>query len=252
MTVGETAVTGLAREQSLAGARIIRLAGASERLFYAGMTLAILATVLLGFGPSYYLKGRALRFPPLVHAHAFVFTSWVLLFGVQTALVSVRRVDLHRRLGMVGAALAPFLVGLGLAVAIAQARRNAAAGYAGAFTLLAVLVGDMLVFAALASAGLLLRRRRETHKRLMLLATVSILDAAIARWPLAIMLKGPPAFFPVTDLFVVAAIVFDARSRRAVHPAYLWGGAFLVASQVLRVVLSGTAAWVAIARALTR
>ena len=58
----------------------------------------------------------------------------------------------------------------------------------------------------------------------MLLATISVLDAAVARWPLALMSNGPVAFFAVTDLFIVAGMVFDMASRRRVHPSYLWGG----------------------------
>jgi hypothetical protein len=45
------------------------------------------------------------------------------------------------------------------------------------------------------------------------------------------MAKGPVAFFAVTDLFIVAGVVFDAASRRRVHPAYVWGGLLIVGSQ---------------------
>ena len=112
--------------------------------------------------------------------------------------------------------------------------------------------GDMLVFGVLVGAGVWFRRNPETHKRLMLLATIAILTAAIARWPLQIMQKGPLAFFGFTDLFIVAGIVYDLVSRRRVHPAYLWGGGLIVISQPLRLIISGTDAWHQFAAAIVR
>ena len=64
----------------------------------------------------------------------------------------------------------------------------------------------------------------------MLLATIAVLTAAIARLPYVLPL-GPPAFFGLTDLLVVAAMVYDWWTRGRVHPALLWGGLFLIASQ---------------------
>ena len=74
---------------------------------------------------------------------------------------------------------------------------------------------------------------------------------AIARWPGVISLAAPPLFFGLTDLFVVAIVLWDLKSRGRVHPATIWGGLALVVSQPLRLVVSGTAAWMAFARWLT-
>ena len=147
--------------------------------------------------------------------------------------------------------LAGLLVVLGLATAIVSARRNVAAGNAGALAFLAVPVGDMLTFCVLAAAGIHYRRRSDIHKRLMFLATISILDAAFARWPLAIVADGPRAFFATTDLFIVAGLVHDLVSQRRVHPATIWGGLLIVVSQPLRLAVAGTSAWLALARAIT-
>lgn len=224
----------------------------NDRLFYTGMSLASIATVFIGFAPTYYLKGyfQAASLSPLVHVHGLVFTAWILLFLAQTALVAGHRIDVHRRLGVAGAGLAVSLVAVGLTTAVASARRGFAAGNAGVLTFLAIPFGDMLVFLVLATAGIRYRHRPETHKRLILLATVSILDAALARWPLALMRVGPVAFFAATDLFVVAGLLYDLVSRRRLHPAYVWGGLFIVGSQALRLGIARTAAWLAFARAL--
>ena len=87
---------------------------------------------------------------------------------------------------------------------------------------------SMVVFATLVAAAIRLRRDPQTHKRLMLLATISILDAAIARLPFAFLRTSTWTFMAMTDVLVIAAILYDVASRRRVHPAYVWGGLLIV------------------------
>jgi hypothetical protein len=223
----------------------------NDDAFYAGASLAIVVAVLVGFAPTYYLRSyfHAAPLPLLLRVHGFVFTGWILLFVTQTSLIAGRRIDLHRRLGSVGAVLAGLLVVLGLTAAIVSARRNFAADNSGALTFLPIPSGDMLVFCVLAATGIYYRRRSDVHKRLMFLATISILDAAFARWPLAIVADGTRSF-AAADLFIVAALIHDVVSHRRLHPANIWGGLLIVASQPLRLAIAGTGTWLAIARAI--
>jgi hypothetical protein len=223
-----------------------------DRAFYTGMSLAVIATVYRGFARSYFLRGHYFSTPlaPIAKVHGAVFMLWTVLFVVQTVLVARRRTDLHRQLGMVGAVVAGAMVVVGTAIAIVSLRHNFASGNEGALSFFAIPAGDMLVFTILVAAALGWRQQRETHKRLMLLATISLLDAAVARWPLAIMAKGPVAFFAVSDLYIVAGVVFDLASRRRVHPAYVWGGLLIVGSQIGRLAVRHTAVWLAFARML--
>jgi uncharacterized membrane protein YozB (DUF420 family) len=228
--------------------------GQYDRLFYTGMSTATVVTVFVGFAPSYYLKDYfgAPPLAPLVHVHGLVFTSWIVLFFAQTVLIARHRVSVHRRLGLAGTGLAALLVVVGLATAVGSVRRNVATGGTGALAFLATPFGDMLVFAILATAGILYRRRPETHKRLMLVATIALLSAPISRWPLAIIQRGPVTLFLLTDLFVLAGVCYDLASRRRVHPAYVWGGLLLVISQPVRLAISHTDAWLAFANKLVR
>jgi len=116
---------------------------------------------------------------------------------------------------------------------------------------LVVPLGDMFVFAILVGAGFYYRRRADVHKRLMLLATISILAAAIARLPFAIMQAGPPVFFGLTDLFVVAVLLYDLITLKRIHRATALAALLIVASQPLRLLLGGTHAWLAFAGWLT-
>src|SRR5437899_3521724 len=90
-----------------------------ENLFFSGMAVLILGTVFLGSARSYYLAGVFKAPLPnlLVHIHGAVFSSWILLLIVQTSLVAAGRVDVHRRLGLLGFGLACLVVFLCLLVA---------------------------------------------------------------------------------------------------------------------------------------
>jgi hypothetical protein len=224
----------------------------NDRLFYSGMALAAALTVLVGFAPSYYLRGYfgAPAVSPVLHVHGLLFTGWIVLFVVQTALVAARRVALHRRLGVAGAGLAAAMVVMGVTAAIDAVHRGAAPVGVSPLSFLIIPLGDMALFAGFVGAAVWLRRRAEAHKRLMLLGTISILTAAVARWP-GVLALGPPAFFLLTDLFILAGVIYDRRSRGRVHPVYIWGGLLIVVSQPLRLVLSGTEAWLAFARFIT-
>jgi len=226
-----------------------------ERLFYVGMAVAILITVLLGFSRSYFLKLHysTPSLSPLLHLHGLVFTSWILLFLTQTTLVAARRTDIHRRLGVLGGVLAALVLILGTITAIIRVKAGSAPiPGVPPLSFLAVPLFDMVVFAILVGAAFHYRHRADVHKRLMTLATISLLSAPIARLPFEFMKAGPPAFFGLTDLFIVALLVYDLATRRRVHPATIWGGLIIVASQPLRLMISGTPAWLAFAGWLTR
>jgi hypothetical protein len=102
------------------------------------------------------------------------------------------------------------------------------------------------MFSMTIGAGLYLRRRSDFHKRLMLVATINVLPAAITRIPLAITY---PALIPIMIFgFILAGPIDDLVARRRVHPAYLWGGSLTILTTVLQFVIGPTAAWHSIAR----
>lgn len=226
----------------------------AERRFYLGMALAMLAAVFLGFARSFFLRPWFPGFPappePVFYLHGAVFTAWCVLLVLQPSLVAWGRVDLHRMLGWLGAGLALAMLSLGTLGALVAARRPT--GFVGIpvppLQFLAVPLADMLLFGSLIGLAIAKRRDLQSHKRLMLLASINLVTAGIARWPLAIMDGGPPVFFALTDLFVLALAGWDLATRRRLHPATLWGGLAILVSQPLRLVLSGTAAWLTFAR----
>jgi hypothetical protein len=220
-----------------------------DRRFFLGMALVVALAVFIGFAPTYYLKGvfAAKPLPLLLHVHGALFTSWIVLLLVQTALVAARRVDIHRRLGVAGGVLAGTMIVVGFTAAIDGLRRGLTIpGGPPAPVFFVIPFFDMVAFTGLVGAALYLRRRPESHKRLMLIATFAVLPAAFARIP-GIGSLGPPGFFGAVDLLVIACWVYDRLTRGRIHPAALWGGLFLIFSQVLRLIIGGTPVWLAFA-----
>ena len=218
-----------------------------DRMFFTGMAVAAAAAIFFGFAPTYYLKGAygTPALTPLVHVHAALFTSWILLLVAQTSLIAVRRTDLHRRLGVAGGVLAGLMTLVALATAVSSARRGSLdAGF------LVIPFGTVVVFPALVCAALLMRRRTEAHKRLILIATAELLSAGVGRWPI-ISTWSPMGFYAATDVFVVALLIYDLMTRGRIHPATLWGGLFFIASQPLRMAVAGTGPWLAFVSWLT-
>ena len=229
---------------------------ASDRPFYASMAVAMLLTVLVGFAPTFYLRSAFGTAPstPLVQLHGILFSAWMLLFLTQTVLVAQGKTAVHRRLGVGGAMLTVALLVVGVMTAIAAAKRGIAPGGADPLRFLAIPLTTISVFAATVGAAIHLRRRSEFHKRLMLVATIGIMTPAIVRMLMhsGMGASAPPVGFVLTDLFFVPCLIVDRLRYGKIHPAFLWGIGALIVSQVGRVVVMRTDAWMAIANWLTR
>jgi hypothetical protein len=233
----------------------IALRRTSDRRIYTGAAVVAALVVLAGFARTYYAKAvfATPELNALQHLHGLVMTAWFTLFIVQVRLAATARIQTHRRLGAYGVLVAVLVVVVGTAVAVA----NAAAGRSppGApppLVFLAIPIGDVVLFTILVSAAFALRRRPEFHKRLMVVATLGILTAAIARIPIdALQRGGLPMFFLATDVLLLAFVAMDTVRHRRLHPAYAWGFGLVLLSQVARFAGAGTPQWIAFATWLT-
>lgn len=229
-----------------------------DHRFFSSMAIITAATILFGFSRTYIPKlttGTAAVLP-IVHLHALVFTSWLAVFVAQTTLVLRGRTAVHRRLGIAGIALAAIMliVGTAAAIAVARAGHRGIPGVefpdAGGFLLLNL--STIFVFALLVGAGWVFRRRPQTHKRLMLMATAgALVGPGVSRLPFA---SGkPPVIGGLALAFLIAGPVYDLVTRRRVHPAYLWSGLLaLTAIPPVVAKLAATGAWHRVAALLLR
>ena len=223
----------------------------SERPLFLAAALAVATVVFVGFARTFYLKGLfgSPALSGLLLLHGAAMTLWIGLFIAQIGLVAAGRSGLHRRVGMLGVALALLIVVVNVLAAIDAGRRGfSPSPQVTPIMFMAVPLVDVLLFAILVGAAVWHRRHAATHKRLMLLATLGILTPAVARLPIdALRQVGLPAFFGVTVFCLVAVVVFDTIRSGRLHPAFGWGGALLMASIPFRIVLSKTDAWAAFA-----
>jgi uncharacterized membrane protein YozB (DUF420 family) len=220
------------------------------RLFFA-MAVTCVVIAFVGFAPTFWrpLAQGTFHANPIVYVHGTLFFSWTILLAVQGWLVLRRQLDSHRTIGTVGIAIATLVATSGLLVLMNVVATAQPLG------LLETAAPDLIfpvvgfpTFALLVAMAFMNVRRADYHKRYMLLATISALDAPVVRWVLfeghtsAGYAEGMVASL-VFEVMVGALVFFDLRLRGRIHPAYFVGGAILVAGQVLRGLLGPSAWW---------
>jgi hypothetical protein len=217
--------------------------------FPAIAAVALSAVIFAGFARTYYLK-FLFDVPPLTlaaHLHGLLATMWLVLHYTQAKLVAAHRVDIHKRLGIFAACVGYVSALQALHLGIARVTAGHAPQGRDPLQFLSVPFGTTLMFASLLTAALVMRRKREWHKRLMFLATLALIVPAIGRIDALIM---QPLGFPrfvlalwVTIAFVAWACWYDWRKTGRVHPAYLYGGLVLIVSVPLRRWIGMMDAW---------
>lgn len=226
-----------------------------ERIFFSAMAVAMAAVVFIGFARTFFLT---FLFEPdpyappemIFYVHGVFFAAWMVLLIVQPTLIRTGRVEQHRRLGRLGAVLATVMVVIGIWSSLVAAGRPD--GFIGVsappLEFLALIVFNLIMFGLLVGLAIVLRRKGPYHKRLMLLATVNLLQAAVVRIPFEFIANGGPLVsFLLPDIFIVLLVIWDLGVLRRIHPATLWGGLAIVASLPLRLWISDTQPWLAVA-----
>lgn len=229
--------------------------------FYVWMAGIFMLIAFGGFFPTYWSKLAAGSFKgaPILHIHGMLFFAWTLLFLRQTTFVATGRTSNHRNWGMTGIAIA---TAMGITVVLAAINSIKAAAVIGMadearrFTI--VSLSGLVMFWAFFVLAIANVRNGDLHKRLMLLANIPLMNAAMGRVFMTLFAppdaKGPPPVFVAlppgifVDLLIVVAMIHDWRKRGRPHIAYLIGGTVILAVQLLTVPISKTEQWMAIAK----
>jgi hypothetical protein len=207
-----------------------------DHIFYTGTAVLAACLVFAGFARTFYLRSATFRplAPPLL-VHGVLFSSWFVLLVAQVSLV------------------AALMVVVGIVTTLYATRLAAPNAGADALAFMTTPLFDILLFALLSGAGLAYRRQPETHKRLMLLATIAIFPPAIARLPFAFIAEGGPwEVFAVADAILVACVAYDTIVRRRLNPVFACGALVIIVSQPLRIAIGGSHAWQTFAASLVR
>ena len=237
------------------------LGGSAEHRFYVGFAVVMAAALMLGFARTFFLRAyfpewaQAHGAPePYFLVHGTLFSLWFVLLIVQPSLVAAGRIGFHQRLGRIGAGLAAVMVVVGAVGALIAARRPT--GFIDVpvppLQFLTIPFAGLVLFATFVMLAILNRGDPQSHKRYMLLASIGILEAGLARWPFEIMTAASPIpgfdmLCVFLDLFLLPIVAWDLVSRGRLHPVTLWGGLAVITSQPLRLLLGQTDAWLAFA-----
>ena len=222
--------------------------------FYLGMTLVLAAIVFTGFMPT--LFGRALfnvpTMPGHLYVHGIVLAAWFALLVTQASLVG-RQLAVHRQLGWAAVGFAILIPVAGMATQLAMPAhiRSSGADLAPFMELIETVFWLNLVasvqFAGFVTAAICLRKQPESHKRLMLLASIAIIQPAAARlsrWPIfgntASDLSQPASTgndvkfaLGAVVLLIIAMVVNDLRSRGRLHRVTVIGAVILMGMVLL-------------------
>jgi hypothetical protein len=232
-------------------------------LWMAGLFVLI---AFSGFAVTYWMQLPAATFVgrPMLHLHGLLFSAWTLFYFSQTWLIASRNTVNHRAWGVAGVSLATAMLLIGLATAIDSMHEGIAQGHAEAARAFAIVpISGIILFAILVGWAVVSVKTPEVHKRLMFLATASILQAPLGRFFFLAINGGGPGVRPgtlppapvvttlgagaIVAVLIAAAAVYDWRKIGKVHPVTLWGGLAVVGLEVLRVPLSATPQWLAVA-----
>jgi hypothetical protein len=222
-----------------------------DHVFFTSMIVIMFGAVFFGFARSYYLAGvySAPPLTPILHVHGAVFSLWMLVILAQTLLVSAKRVDLHRRLGVAGLVLAGLMFPLGVMAAADSVGRGINRPHPPdplAFTV--VPITSICLFAVLIALAYRARKDSPMHKRLVLLAMTSPIVAGIARWPFPWLFHNAEHATLVSFIFLAALVVYDLWSTHKLHRATLWGSLLLIVVEETRGMIGATETWHAFAR----
>jgi hypothetical protein len=110
------------------------------------------------------------------------------------------------------------------------------------FTIVGIM--SLVLFAGFLALGIAYRRRAAYHKRFMVLAMIGVLTPAASRIVTQLGLREHWTYLVpiIPALFVACCLAYDWRKHRIVHPVYAIGGAALIASWPLRIVI-GRSEW---------
>lgn len=206
-----------------------------SRYFYFCMSLVMATLVLLGFSRTVnanLFHANPPR-PLLLWVHGIAFSTWIVFFIAQSALLRARKVSVHRLLGWFGAGLATLMVGLGITIAVVMTRFDIHVLHqTNVDSFLSVPFADMLIFGACMAMAIYWRKKPEYHRRLVFIATCELMDAAIGRYD---FMFNHNLFFPALDCLIVLGMARDWVVDGSVHKVYRYALPAMIVVQSLAI-----------------
>lgn len=210
-------------------------ARARDHRFFLVTAIIMAVLNVAGFGVQNAMGRSSFAAPLIVHAHAFVFFGWVVIYVAQNVLATTASLAFHRKLGWIAAGWMVAMVVLGTIVTVRLVRAGHAPFFFQPAYFLIMNPVSVLTFAGLSAWAIVLRRRTDWHKRLHLCGMAMIMGPALGRLlpaPLLIPYAGL-SIFAAMLVFPFAGAIADWRRDQAIHRAWLCGVAVMAAAQLL-------------------
>lgn len=211
-----------------------QLRPAGDERFFLIASAAMVALIVAGF-LTLYLRGISTFAAPWpVHVHAVAFMAWVGFFMLQVTLATTGRIDLHKRLGWIGAALMPVLLILGALILFRMMRNAAVPPFWNYAYFMVMNLMALVAFAALTIAAIRMRKETQWHRRLMFCGMAALVITPFNRLTPDAVLAESMSLIPAIALlgFPLIGMAADWLRDRRVHPAWWWGLCALILSGV--------------------
>lgn len=231
-----------------------------RNFFLAFVAICWLGTVM-GFAPAVIARftGQAdYKASIVLQVHAFAYPGWLVLLTLQVFLIRLKRPALHQLLGLGALALIPVMAVTGVWAEIHSQRFY---GPEDPLTQSFFIIPLFYTAAFVILAGLALLERKDSaaHKRLILLATATIVGAAYTRWWFEAIeaVTGDGFFGMIANTFTPfwlmagAAVIYDWATRRQVHRVYLIALPLMAASHLAVSAIYQSDWWRPVSRAMT-
>lgn len=197
----------------------------SEERFFFKLAATIAFVLVTGFALNLAMGRSTFAVPLAYHLHAAVFFGWIALFVTQSSLVAKGNMALHRRLGWLSVIWIPGMVIMGLIITVTSLRRTGGPFF---FDANEFMIGNpigLLTFAALAGGAILLRRKTDWHRRLMISSMAAISGPGFGRiLPTPLMV---PWAWEISNavgiVFIFAGMIRDKRHTGKIHHAWFVG-----------------------------
>ena len=197
----------------------------TEERFLFKIAFAMAVVLVAGFSLNVALGRSSFDVPVIFHVHGVVFFTWIVLFLAQSGLIASGNIALHRRLGWLSLIWVPVMVVLGTMVTVASLRSTGGPFFFDANEFLISNPIGLMAFAGLVAAALLMRRRTDWHRRLMISAMASITGPGFGRLlPTPLLVPWAWEFAGTIGMvFILIGMVRDKRTLGHVHPAWFVG-----------------------------
>jgi hypothetical protein len=206
-----------------------------SRYFYFCMSLLMAGLVVWGFSRTVnaHLFHANPPKPLLLWMHGAAFSTWMLFFIAQSALVRVHKVSVHRLLGWFGAGLAAAMVVLGVTTAVFMTRFDTTVLHqTNIESFLSIPFSDMIIFGSLMALAIYWKKKPEYHRRLVFIATCVLMDAAIGRFDFWF---NHSIFYLGLDMLIGMGMLRDWVVDGRVHKVYFCALPPMIVLQTLAV-----------------